>query len=207
MEQVFAKLSLKELIRLRLICKRWKLLAEKVAYEKKTLMITLIRCDCKKEDAILHHCNLYPLYQNTTGKPENIRAKVNCKSRQRMLNCLSHVANLDVILTSSVELSSVLTAWSNTLTSLTLRQVYNNCNIEKLWSSLNSLNALRDLQLFHLANLELPNSMPVLSRLESFSLLGYYNDITPVLAALGPTCKRLSLDHVVCTSYQIFKLM
>ena len=202
LKPVFAKLSFKELIRLRLVCKRWNSLINKVICEKKTLKLILIRRGSKEhtKETWFQYC------QTTAHKAGYIRTDICLNDRLRLQKYFANATKLDALFICSVDLSPQLKNWSKTLTCLTLRGITKCCSVDKLWTSVNSLNVLRDLRLFHLS-IELPCPMPVLSRLEAFSLLGYKSDITPVLAALVPKCKRLSLDQVLCTSYQIYKLM
>ena len=109
---------------------------------------------------------------------------------------------------SDMKLQTLLIMFKK-MTSLILHGMPTSFESQKsIWSLINSLSSLRQLHLFAMNHVTIPARLKIFNQLEQFSLTDYgHGDIVPVLSQLGPDCKILLLDSVMCNAEKLQKVL
>lgn len=200
------QLPLQGLICLRSVCKRWMfIIIQQICYRKRTLKIF-----GSVESDLITYCNFlldHNLEANdryrlkSIGKDDDMIVRVDCEHNY-LCDLFPFIENLVVYLTrfsSRMFNMPYLLENLSCLSSLTLIYMPYPIDLQhQVWSSINSM-TLKELNLFYIFQCTIPDDMPCLAKLESFSLDGYYGDIVSLLRQLGPNLKRLHLDDIHCS--------
>lgn len=202
LERIFATLDTGTLMSCRWVTKRWRTLVQKVLCEKgKVLKLAIICKDASKEF-------IRSRTQDTKKYGGGFLRTDSTASRNfhYLKKSFPDVTKLDILFISPLDLQPLLRNWSSMLTTLTLRQIPA-AIFDKLTRTLANIATLRELHLLHLGETTIPECTTILRQLECFTLLGYRGPIQAVLRSLGDKLTHLTLDHVVCTSFDLFKLV
>ncbi|KAI2795957.1 hypothetical protein BLOT_016230 [Blomia tropicalis] len=210
---VFNQFTLQQLISLRIVCRRWETVVALICRGRRSLHLfssiedgSLYRQFVKHYDDetkfvidIVGNGGNLLILDNTIDRPEEssyILPKLFPNVRKLVCRC-------------RVDLVLLLQSWPQ-LEYLCLYMLANgngDDEREKLvWTHINSLKCLKSFHLF-MYRCGTIDDMPVLGRLEQFSLSYYFGDIVSVLTKLGPGIRRLYLDYIPCNLDQLKQLI
>ncbi len=205
------RLPLQGLICLRSVCRRWQsIIIRQICYRKRTLKLF-----GSVESDLITYCNFlldYNLESNDRyrlkpiGRDDDMVVRIDCEHNY-LCDLFPGIENLVVYLTrfsSRMFNMPYLLENLGCLTSLTLIYMPYPIDLQhQVWSAINSMETLKELNLFYIFQCTISDEMPALAKLESFSLDGYYGDIVSVLRQLGPSLRRLHLDDIHCSIEQL----
>lgn len=200
---ILEKVTLMELLSLRLVCSRWRLVIEQMCRRRRSLAVF----ECLQDQLEFSSMRYYFL-ENAAAAGEGQRARSFAAGDSVLIIggggvLLRHLADLFPNVSSLLLLYShaCLTLTERppppSLTSLTIVSKRRSTEIAaKLWSWIDDIDRLRSLSLFGLFDNRLPLRLQALSRLELFSLSGYSDDLVPVVGQFGPRLRHLLLDRL-----------
>ena len=204
---VFRQFTLQNMIRLRIVCKRWRSMIELICQGKTSLQLFALKKDACCYLQFAKRCNIHDYNDVNSFELSSNKLILSGPSLELSLFLPSIFPNVrKLIYRCKLDLVPLLKSWTN-LEFLCLYM--QNCEEhEKIraYSIINSILTLKRLHLFVYGRVILEN-MPILARLERFSLNYYFGNIVSILAQLGPPIRRLYLDYIPCDLGQLRQLV